>query len=125
MDLKSFYDDYWSLKDDSYDASRLALLLKRVPAGSRLLEVACGPGILGKLLKGKGVSKTLGQWDSRKSTVYIRRSLLHEELFWQLVETYTHELVHMVSGASDSSRSFESAIFKVPMNVMVPAIVTR
>lgn len=56
MDLKSFYDEYWTRKDDSFDRHRLALIVKRVPAGCPVLEVACGPGILGKLLKEKGIA---------------------------------------------------------------------
>ncbi len=55
VDFKAFYDSYWSVKDDSYDESRLALIANRIPFGARVLEVGCGPGILGKLLVDKGV----------------------------------------------------------------------
>ncbi len=55
MDFRTFYDAYWAAKDDAFDPYRLALLTDRVPSGVWLLEVGCGPGILGKLLKEKDV----------------------------------------------------------------------
>lgn len=58
MDLTAYYDDYWSGKDDAFDASRLELMVKRVPKGARLLEVGCGPGILGQLLLEREVHVT-------------------------------------------------------------------
>ena len=58
VDLTAYYDDYWAGKDDAFDASRLKLMTRRIPEGSRLLEVGCGPGILGKLLEERKVRVT-------------------------------------------------------------------
>jgi len=55
VDLKAYYDQYWISKDDSYDRGRLALLLDRIPESASCLEINCGPGILGKLLREKGI----------------------------------------------------------------------
>ena len=55
VDFRRFYDAYWAEKDDSYDRSRLALITSRIPSGAEVLEVGCGPGILGHLLGEKGV----------------------------------------------------------------------
>jgi SAM-dependent methyltransferase len=58
VDLTAYYDDYWSGKDDAFDASRLGLLTRRVPKGARFLEVGCGPGLLGRLLREREVHVT-------------------------------------------------------------------
>lgn len=54
MDFRRFYDAYWAGKDDSFDSARLALMADRIPPGAGVLEVGCGPGILGRLLAAKG-----------------------------------------------------------------------
>jgi len=56
VDFTAFYNAYWTGKDDSFDASRLALLTDRIPRGAPILEIGCGPGILGRLLREKGIA---------------------------------------------------------------------
>jgi SAM-dependent methyltransferase len=70
VDFKAYYDAYWAGKDDAFDSTRLALMKDRVPGGCRVLEVGCGPGILGKLLVDEGI-RVVG---ADLSTVALRRA---------------------------------------------------
>ena len=58
MDLVSYYDSYWSAKDDGVDYARLGLIIRRIEAGENVLEVGCGPGMLAMKLKEKGAQVT-------------------------------------------------------------------
>ena len=46
MDLVSWYEAYWSAKDDTVDHSRLDLLLPYIQADQRVFQLDGGPGML-------------------------------------------------------------------------------
>lgn len=54
MDLTRFADEYWERKDDRVDGARLDVLMAQVPAGSRVLVVDGGPGMLAARLVERG-----------------------------------------------------------------------
>ena len=54
MDLRAYYDAYWSQADDTFDHDRLALLEKHIQPGERVFELDCGPGVLAAKMRDKG-----------------------------------------------------------------------
>ncbi len=58
MDLRAYYDAYWSQADDTFDHDRLALLEKHVRPGERVFELDCGPGVLAAKMRDKGAQVT-------------------------------------------------------------------
>jgi len=58
MNFEAYYNSYWSDRNDSYDPRRLALMVRYIEPGENVLELCCGPGILGKLLVEKGAKVT-------------------------------------------------------------------
>jgi methionine biosynthesis protein MetW len=58
MNIVEFYDAYWRNADDTFDMERLDLLARRVTAGENVLEVDCGPGVLGRMMQERGAHVT-------------------------------------------------------------------
>ncbi len=58
MNLVEFYDAYWRQADDTFDLERLDLIVRRVGAGEKVLEVDCGPGVLAKMMQERGADVT-------------------------------------------------------------------
>lgn len=56
MDLVAYYDAYWQTVGDNFDEERLDLIVQRVGAGERVLEVDCGPGVLAAKLQARGAT---------------------------------------------------------------------
>ncbi|MCL5265631.1 MAG: class I SAM-dependent methyltransferase [Chloroflexi bacterium] len=54
MELVTYYDDYWSDKDDSIDVNRLALIARHVKPNEKVLEVDCSTGVLAKMMQDNG-----------------------------------------------------------------------
>ncbi len=54
MNLRAWYDAYWSEKGDRVDRARLEQLASHVAQGARLLVVDSGNGVLGGMLRARG-----------------------------------------------------------------------
>jgi ubiquinone/menaquinone biosynthesis C-methylase UbiE len=59
MDLKKFYDQYWTDKGDDVDHRRLNMMVKYIEPGKKVLEINCGIGILAKKIAESGADITV------------------------------------------------------------------
>ncbi len=56
MNLTEYYDEYWREHGDTFDTSRLIIIVERIAPGDDVLEVDCGPGVLAAMMVARGAT---------------------------------------------------------------------
>lgn len=85
MDLAAYYDEYWRRVGDTFDMTRLGVILEAINPGEQVLEVDCGPGVFAQMMVDKGaiVQATDMSWvaveRAREKGLSVQRVDLDEE----------------------------------------------
>jgi len=124
MDLRRYYDWYWSQKDDSHDPKRLRLITNRIREGEKVLEIGCNLGLLSNLMQQKGAIVT----GTDLSAVAIKRAhdrgvrnICQIDMDWDKCLPFSSDSFDTVVSNSDMEHwFFPEAIIREALRVLKP-----